>query len=81
MLAELCNLTGGRVVKVDNIAELPDIATKIGMELRNQYVLGYHPSNKTADGRWRKIKVRVHPPHGLAPLTVFARTGYFGPDH
>jgi Ca-activated chloride channel family protein len=81
LLAELCNLTGGRVFKVENIGELPDIATKIGMELRNQYVLGYHPSNKATDGHWRKIKVKVHPPHGLAPLTVFSRTGYFGPDH
>jgi Ca-activated chloride channel family protein len=60
---------------------LPDVATKIGMELRNQYILGYKPSNKAADGRWRKIKVKVHPPRGLPPLNVFARTGYFGPDH
>jgi Ca-activated chloride channel family protein len=81
LLAELCDLTGGRVFKVDNMDDLPDIATKIGMELRNQYVLGYAPSNKTSDGRWRKIKVKVHPPRGLPPLTVYSRTGYFGPDH
>jgi Ca-activated chloride channel family protein len=81
LLSELCDLTGGRVFKVDDLDELPDIATKIGMELRNQYVLGYSPSNKTSDGRWRKIKVKVHPPRGLPPLTVYSRTGYFGPDH
>ncbi len=81
LLAELCDMTGGRVFAVNDLDELPDIATKIGMELRNQYVLGYAPSNKTSDGRWRKIKVRVHPPRGLPPLTVYSRTGYFGPDH
>ena len=81
LLAELCDLTGGRVFKVESLDELPDIATKIGMELRNQYVLGYAPSNKITDGRWRKIKVKVHPPRGLPPLTVYSRTGYFGPDH
>ena len=32
-----------------------DVATKIGIELRNQYVLGYRPNNKVKDGHWRKI--------------------------
>jgi Ca-activated chloride channel family protein len=81
LLAEMCDLTGGRVFQVNDLNELPDIATKIGMELRNQYVLGYAPSNKNPDGHWRKIKVKVHPPRGLPPLTVYSRTGYFGPDH
>jgi Ca-activated chloride channel family protein len=81
LLSELCDLTGGRVFEVNDLNELPDIATKIGMELRNQYVLGYVPSNKHPDGRWRKIKVKVHPPRGLPPLSVYSRTGYFGPDH
>jgi Ca-activated chloride channel family protein len=81
LLSELCDLTGGRVFQVSNLDELPDIATKIGMELRNQYVLYYTPSNKNPDGRWRKIKVKIHPPRGLPPLTVYSRTGYFGPDH
>jgi Ca-activated chloride channel family protein len=81
LLAELCDLTGGRVFPVEDLDELPDIATKIGMELRNQYVLYYAPSNKAPDGRWRKIKVKVHPPRGLPPLTVYSRAGYFGPDH
>jgi Ca-activated chloride channel family protein len=81
LLQELCDMTGGRVFPVDNLDALPDIATKIGMELRNQYVLGYKPSSKANDGRWRKIKVRMRPPRGLPPLNVFARTGYFAPDH
>jgi hypothetical protein len=34
--------------------ELPDIATKISAELRNQYILGYHPSNRARGARWRK---------------------------
>jgi Ca-activated chloride channel homolog len=81
LLTEMCDLTGGRLFRVNSLDELPDVATKIGMELRNQYILGYKPSNKTTDGHWRKIKVKVHPPRGLPPLNVFARTGYFGPDH
>jgi hypothetical protein len=41
---------------VKNTNELPDIVAKIGMELRNQYILGYYPSNNSRDARWRKIQ-------------------------
>ncbi|MGA2482114.1 MAG: VWA domain-containing protein [Candidatus Acidiferrales bacterium] len=77
LLSEISELTGGRVFNVESIGDLPDIATKISMELRNQYVLGYRPSNHAHDSRWRKIKVKVHPPRGLPPLSVFAKTGYY----
>ena len=63
-----------------NLNELPDIAAKIGMELRNQYVLGYHPSHKTHDGRWRKIKIKLRAPKGLPPLNICAKTGYYAPN-
>ncbi len=79
LLSEMTEMTGGRVFPVRNIGELPDIAAKIGMELRNQYVLGYRPSNTKHDGTWRKIKVRLRPPKGLPPLTVYAKTGYYAP--
>lgn len=81
LLEDLTQITGGRMFVVQNLSELPDIATKISMELRNQYVLGYIPSNRSNDGKWRKIKVRLRPPRGLPPLTVYARAGYYGPGH
>jgi Ca-activated chloride channel family protein len=82
LLSELTELTGGRAFDVRNTSELADIATKVGTELRNQYILGYHPSNKTHDARWRKIKVKLRtPPRGLPPLTVHARPGYYAPAH
>src|ERR1700681_790680 len=79
LLAEMTEMTGGRVFPVGNLGELPDIAAKIGMELRNQYVLGYKPSNAQRNGIWRKIKVKLKPPKGLPPLNVFAKTGYYAP--
>ncbi len=81
LLSDLTTMTGGRSFAVRQIGELPDIASKISMELRNQYVIGYRPSDRAHDGKWRKIKVKLHPPKGLPPLTVFARSGYFGPGH
>jgi len=80
LLAEVTQMTGGRTFTA-SMADLPDIATKISMELRNQYVLGYRPGNRAHDGKWRKIKVKLRPPKGLPPLTVYSRTGYFAPGH
>ncbi len=81
LLDELCEETGGRLFRVDDLAEMGDIAEKISIELRNQYVIGYRPHNLQHDGRWRKVKVKLIPPQGLPPLTVHARTGYYAPLH
>jgi Ca-activated chloride channel homolog len=72
--------SGGRTFAVSHLNDLPDIAIKIGMELRNQYVLGYRPSNRARDGKWRKIKVKLRPPKGLPPLNVYAKSGYYSPE-
>jgi Ca-activated chloride channel family protein len=79
LLNEMTELTGGRAFAVENLNDLPDIAAKIGAELRNQYVLGYHPSNRARDARWRKIKIKVRTPKGFPPLSVYAKTGYYAP--
>jgi len=81
LLSEITEMTGGRVFSVEKLEDLPDIASKIGMELRNQYVLGYHPSNRAHDARWRKIKIRLRAPKGLPPLNVYSKTGYYAPSH
>jgi Ca-activated chloride channel family protein len=79
LLEEMSEETGGRMFRVDDIAEMGDIAEKISTELRNQYMVGYRPKDLTRDGKWRKVKVKVNPPPGLPPLTVHARTGYYAP--
>jgi Ca-activated chloride channel homolog len=81
LLGEVTEMTGGRVFAVEKLDELPDIASKIGMELRNQYVLGYRPSNKAHDARWRKLKIKLRAPKGLPPLTVYSKMGYYAPSH
>jgi Ca-activated chloride channel homolog len=79
LLEDLSDATGGRLFRVDDVDEMSDIAEKISMELRNQYVIGYKPKDLSRDGKWRKVKVKVNPPPGLPPLTVYARTGYYAP--
>src|SRR5215467_14616022 len=79
LLTELAEQTGGRQFPVENLNELPDVATKIGIELRNQYVLFYSPSNRERDGKYRRVQVKLVQPKGLPPLRPFWRTGYYAP--
>jgi Ca-activated chloride channel family protein len=80
LLTEVTEVTGGRTFTISDPNQLADVATKIGIELRNQYVLAYRPSNSVHDGKWHKIKVKLLPPKGLPPLRVYSKTGYYAPQ-
>jgi VWFA-related protein len=79
LLSEIAELTGGRSYNVENINELADIAAKIGIELRNQYMLYYTPKNQVRDGKYRHVLVKLVQPRGLPPLKPFFRLGYYAP--
>jgi VWFA-related protein len=79
LLTEMAEQTGGRHLPVEDLSEMPDIAAKIGIELRNRYVLGYSPGNQPRDGRYHRVQVKLAPPHGLPSLKAFWRTGYYAP--
>lgn len=79
LLNELAEQTGGREYAVENVAELPDIAAKIGIELRNEYILGYTPKNRERDGKYRRVQVKLNQPRGLPPLRAYFRLGYYAP--
>ncbi len=77
LLSEVTDVTGGRTFTLSSPDELADVATKIGIELRNQYLLAYRPQTVTRDGKWRKVRVKLLPPKGLPPLHVRFKTGYY----
>ena len=79
MIEELADLTGGRAFFPDSVYELEDICTKIAIELKNQYVIGYHSTNAAKDGKWRKLRLKVNPPKGIQHLNVRSKAGYFAP--
>jgi Ca-activated chloride channel homolog len=64
---------------VENVNEVPDVAGKIAVELRNQYVLGYSPRNQEHNGKYRRVKVKLNQPRGLPALRAFWRMGYYAP--
>jgi Ca-activated chloride channel family protein len=81
LLKDICEMTGGRLFNVGgDMNDLQDIAIRISAELRNQYVIGYTPSEVKHDGNWRKLKIRLLPPPGLPQLTVHFRQGYYAPS-
>lgn len=79
LLSEITTQTGGRAFSAAITADLPAVAARIAVELRNQYVLGYYPSNKARDGKFRKVEVKLVQPHGVSPLKAHWRLGYYGP--
>ena len=76
-IEDLAQIGDGEAFFPDSVDQLEDICNKIGLELRNQYVLGYHSTNKAKDGRWRKIRLKINPPTGISYLSVHAKTGYY----
>ena len=79
LLAKIAEGTGGRLYEAI-AADLPDIASKIGVDLRNRYILGYSPKNQARDGKYHRVDVRVVPPRGLPRLAAHWRTGSFAPS-
>ena len=77
LLDEVSQQTGGRLFEVDDLNELPDVANKIGTALRNQYDLGYMPSEVKRDGKYHKIQVKIDRPKGVPPLRTTFRSGYY----
>jgi Ca-activated chloride channel family protein len=71
LMTELAEPTGGRALFTDNINELQAAFSELLYELKNQYLLGYKPTNTARDDTWRRITVEVEgQPH------IRARQGY-----
>jgi Ca-activated chloride channel homolog len=77
ILNDIAKLTGGKAFFPRKSTDLENIVTRIALELRHQYSIGYMPTNQERDGKWRKIKVRLRPPSGLPKLSVRTRDGYY----
>jgi VWFA-related protein len=78
-LIQLTELTGGQAFFPKSVSEVEQICQRIARDLRNQYTLGYSPTNKNQDGAWRKVEVRVNPPRNVnaAKLTLRTKQGYY----
>lgn len=79
-LTQLAELTGGQAYFPKSVDEVEEICKRIAHDLRNQYTVGYTPSNNSPDGSWREIRVKVNPPKSISKVTVRTKQGYYAPS-
>jgi Ca-activated chloride channel family protein len=73
-LAQIANTCGTPMYKAARLSDLDQVYAQVVRDLSTVYSIGYRPTNKALDGKWRSVEVR------LATRTdLFARTkrGYF----
>ena len=79
LLKWMSELSGGRAFPA-KAEEMSDIAAKVGLELRNRYVLGFPANQVQRDGKFHTLRVQLIPPRGMPPLKASWRHGYRAPE-
>src|SRR5262249_28311773 len=78
-LKKVAEITGGASYFPSSVSEVQQICRTIARDLRNQYTIGYRPSNDKLDGSWRKVLVRINPPKGSPSVKIRTKQGYYAP--
>lgn len=80
-MEDLAEVTGGKAFFPMNLEDLEQATAQVALELRQQYSLGYVPTNTDRDGKWRKISLQVIPNEELRitrrKVIVRAKEGYY----
>jgi Ca-activated chloride channel family protein len=80
LLRWMAELSGGRSIPAA-AQDMPDIAAKVALELRNRYVLGFSAAGIPRDGKVHSVRVQLIPPHGMPPLKASWRRAYRAPEN
>jgi len=78
-LTTLADATGGVAYFPENLEQVQTICAQVARDIRNQYTLGYYPTNTARDGSFRPVQVELNPPKGKGKMTIRTRTGYYAP--
>jgi Ca-activated chloride channel family protein len=81
VMDELASASGGKSYFPSDAERMSEAFERIALELRRQYSIAYTPSNFVADGKWRRIEVKVTPPPGFPRLAARSRKGYYAIGH
>jgi VWFA-related protein len=80
-LIRIAEASGGRAYFPQTAEEAGTVMDRVAHDLREQYTLGYFPTNALQDGAWRSVRVEViAPPKVSAKLNANYRHGYYGPS-
>jgi Ca-activated chloride channel family protein len=80
LLKQITEETAGQLFEVDDLKKLTQIASKISLGLRKQYVLGYMPWEPKHDGKYHRVQVTLQLPKSFPTLRVSWRQGYYAPN-
>jgi VWFA-related protein len=81
-LIKIAEASGGRAYFPQTVEEARADMERVARDLREQYTLGYFPSNGSHNGGWRSVRIEVAPPAGSpanTKLNANYRHGYYGP--
>lgn len=74
---DLARVSGGRSFPAETLADARAAFARVAADIGTQYSLGYYPTNKARDGKFRSIKLEVR---GLKEKAqIRARDGYYAP--
>ncbi len=76
VLTDLAEATGGQAYFPETLEEVTPLCQQVAKEIRDQYTIGYYPSNTADDGTFRAVKVEVAAT-GHGKITARTRTGYY----
>ena len=76
-MADLARSSGGRAFEATDLRDARAAFSQVASEIGTQYSLGYYPTNKARDGRFRAIRVELKGVERGAQ--VRAREGYYAP--
>jgi VWFA-related protein len=76
-LTTLAESTGGLAFFPDRLEDVDPVCVQVARDIRNQYTLGYYPTNAAKDGTFRSVKVELNASKGHEKLSVRTRTGYY----
>jgi Ca-activated chloride channel family protein len=75
----LAEETGGKYFFPESVDEVEALCKQIAHEIRNQYTLGYKPTNASRDGTWRTVSVKINTNKNSKKLVARAKRGYYAP--
>lgn len=78
-LQRLAYETGGKVIWIRKLQELPDAIERLSLEIRNEYVIGYSSDHAQNDGRYHKVRIELQPVAETKQMHVNWRQGYVSP--
>jgi Ca-activated chloride channel homolog len=78
-LQQIATASGGLAFFPESVDDVHNICEQVAHDIRNQYTLGYYPTNERRDGSYRSVQVDIIPPRGRGKLVARTRNGYYSP--